>query len=73
MNETVKSALRVYGEYLDNRQQRLDKTLIDAIRTIRTYAYERDPDDGGIQKAIVTAKTRKLTGAQLEALISEMK
>ena len=73
MNEPVKSALRLYGEYLDGRQQHLDKTVIDAIRTIRAYAYERDPDNEHIQKAIVTAKTRKLTGAQLEALISEMK
>jgi hypothetical protein len=72
MDENLKSALKVYGQYLDEPSARMDVTIIGAIRAIRAYVYERVPDDREIQHTIVTAKREKLTSQDLEKLLQQL-
>lgn len=69
MDERVKAALQVYGQYLDGKSARMNETIIAAIRTIRRYVYLRDPLDEEIHRTILMARRRKMSGAELESLV----
>ena len=69
VDEHVKAALKVYGDYLDGTPKRMNETIIQAIKTIREYVYLRDPLDREIHRTIIMAKGKKMSGAELHALI----
>jgi hypothetical protein len=69
MDDNVRAALRTYGQFLDGPARRMDETIIQAIRIIREYLYLRGPNDDSTQRAIVTAKHKKMSGAELESLV----
>jgi hypothetical protein len=72
MDESVKAALKVYGRYLDGELIAMDKSIIEAIRTIREYVYLRDPHDEDIHRTIITAKRKQLTGSDLESFVMKV-
>ncbi|MFL6603176.1 MAG: hypothetical protein ACJ8R9_17855 [Steroidobacteraceae bacterium] len=72
MDEHIRAAIGTYGEYLDGKVDRMNEAIVEAIRAIRTYAYERNPDDLDIQQKIVTAKRKGLSGTDLESLLLEL-
>lgn len=71
MDERVETALKVYGEFLDGESVRMNQDIINAIRTIREYAYLRNPSDQNMQHAIVTAKRKKMSSTELESLVKQ--
>ncbi len=71
MDENVQAALNTYGEYLDGTSKRMNETIIQAIKTIREYVYLRNPDNQEIHRAIITAKSKNMSGAELESLVKQ--
>jgi len=71
MDERVEKALKDYGEFLDEESGRMNQDIINAIRTIREYLHLQNPNDQDIQQAIVTAKRKKMSSAQLESLVRQ--
>jgi hypothetical protein len=71
MDENVQAALNTYGEYLDGTSKRMNETIIQAIKTIREYVYLRNPDNQEIHHAIITAKRKNMSGAELESLVKQ--
>jgi hypothetical protein len=70
MNDAVKNAVRVYGEFLDG-DQRMAPAVVEAIRTIREYLYGCDPTNQAIHETLITAKRNGMSGAEMQALVSE--
>ena len=71
MDGKVVAAVKIYGQYLDGDSPRMDTTVINAIRTIREYIHLRDPDDPEFHQTILTAKRKKMSGAELESLVRQ--